>query len=139
MNAEELKNKAADRKKENQTLFRNIKRKKPSDLDKTMQELHNSVFEKINCLDCAKTEVGIIHPEIKADIVEILSGMHAARILVANHGVPYLCTHHHRAGVRQRGINTLALQVIGDHCLEVVDDLVERLVACNCSHSHTPI
>ncbi len=53
MKPEDLKNKAADRKKVNRDLFRKIKRKKPADLDDTMQELHNSAFEKIDCLDCA--------------------------------------------------------------------------------------
>lgn len=53
MNSEELKNKAADRKKEFQALFRKIKRKKPSDLDNIMQEFHHSAFERIDCLDCA--------------------------------------------------------------------------------------
>lgn len=50
---EELKNKAADRRKSNRDLFRRIKKKKPSDLDSVITTLHHQTFDRINCLECA--------------------------------------------------------------------------------------
>lgn len=50
---EELKNKASDRKKANKELLKRIKKKKPSDLDTVMGDLHNETFARINCLNCA--------------------------------------------------------------------------------------
>jgi Fe-S-cluster containining protein len=49
----ELIDKASDRKKANKDLFRKLKKKKPVDLDQVMFKLHNEVFRRINCLDCA--------------------------------------------------------------------------------------
>lgn len=49
----ELPNRASDVKSENQSFFSKIRRKKPKNLDKIMQELHYEVFEDIDCLDCA--------------------------------------------------------------------------------------
>jgi Fe-S-cluster containining protein len=44
---------AEKRKEINAKLVEKIKRKKPSNLDKTFQELHDQVFEEIDCLNCA--------------------------------------------------------------------------------------
>ena len=38
---------------ENKKFFAKIKKKPPKDLDVVMQDLHNSVFEKTDCLSCA--------------------------------------------------------------------------------------
>lgn len=50
---EELPAKAGDRRKENQQYFRTLKRKKPKALDTTVAEIHDEVFEEIDCLSCA--------------------------------------------------------------------------------------
>src|SRR3954451_15961857 len=34
-------------------LFENLKRKKPNNLDDVVHKLHDEVFEKIDCLECA--------------------------------------------------------------------------------------
>jgi len=49
----ELRTRALALKPENKSLFARLRKKKPKDLDKTMQELHNEVFSDIDCLDCA--------------------------------------------------------------------------------------
>jgi Fe-S-cluster containining protein len=49
----ELRNRAFDVKSENKSFFSKIRKKKPKNLDKMMQELHVEVFEEIDCLDCA--------------------------------------------------------------------------------------
>ncbi len=49
----ELRSRALDVKPENKTFFSKIRKKKPKNLDKVMQELHKEVFEDIDCLDCA--------------------------------------------------------------------------------------
>lgn len=45
--------KAAAQKKENQTFFKKLKKKPPKDLDEQMQGLHEDVFGETDCLDCA--------------------------------------------------------------------------------------
>ncbi len=53
---EELKAKlvlAEKNKAEYKALAKKLKRTKPKNLDKTVHELHDKVFEKIDCLDCA--------------------------------------------------------------------------------------
>ncbi len=44
---------AEKRKEINTKLVEKLKRKKPSNLDHTFQELHDEVFEEIDCLQCA--------------------------------------------------------------------------------------
>jgi uncharacterized protein len=44
---------AQKRKETNTKLVEKLKRKKPSNLDQTFQELHDEVFEEIDCLQCA--------------------------------------------------------------------------------------
>lgn len=44
---------AAQRKKENIAFFKKLKRKSPKNLDHITQELHDEVFEEIDCLQCA--------------------------------------------------------------------------------------
>jgi len=39
--------------KENKVFFSKLKKKPPKQLDYLMQELHDSAFKKINCLECA--------------------------------------------------------------------------------------
>ena len=48
-----LRNSALDLKPVNKNFFTKIKKKKPKKLDKIVHELHNEVFQEINCLDCA--------------------------------------------------------------------------------------
>ncbi|HNW71975.1 MAG TPA: YkgJ family cysteine cluster protein [Candidatus Paceibacterota bacterium] len=38
---------------ENKKFFTSLKKKHPKNLDNTVQQLHENIFEKINCLDCA--------------------------------------------------------------------------------------
>ena len=49
----EIKNRAQDLWQENKTLFARLKKKKPKKLDKIVHELHDEVFQEIDCLDCA--------------------------------------------------------------------------------------
>jgi Fe-S-cluster containining protein len=44
---------AAAAKKSNEKLFEKLKRTKPADLDDTMHQLHDEVFEHTNCSTCA--------------------------------------------------------------------------------------
>lgn len=44
---------AANRKKENKTFYDKLKRLKPKNLDEKFHELHDEVFEEIDCLACA--------------------------------------------------------------------------------------
>lgn len=53
MSPDEIKKKAADQRKSNRELFRKLKRKKPSDLDVTVKNLHDEVFSITDCLACA--------------------------------------------------------------------------------------
>jgi len=46
-------NLAESRKKENKKLLQQLKRKKPKELDKTINELHGRAFTQIDCLECA--------------------------------------------------------------------------------------
>ena len=46
-------NLAESRKKENKKLLQRLKKQKPKDLDKTINELHDQAFEVIDCLECA--------------------------------------------------------------------------------------
>ena len=52
----DLKNKLATaltNQKENKDLVKKLKKSKPKNLDDTVHQLHDEVFEKIDCLDCA--------------------------------------------------------------------------------------
>ncbi|RED99875.1 YkgJ family cysteine cluster protein [Marinoscillum furvescens] len=44
---------ASDKKKANKTFLKGLKRQKPKDLDDQFHQLHNEVFEEIDCLECA--------------------------------------------------------------------------------------
>ena len=44
---------AESRKKENKKLLQRLKKLKPKDLDKRINELHDEAFEHIDCLECA--------------------------------------------------------------------------------------
>ena len=50
---DKLKTKARQEKKANKKLFVKLKKMKGADLDNTFHELHNKVFQTINCLECA--------------------------------------------------------------------------------------
>src|ERR1700722_7694687 len=50
---EELKKLAKSKEEENKKFFSKLKKKKPADLDKTVNTFHDEAFEKIDCLTCA--------------------------------------------------------------------------------------
>ncbi|SFR53423.1 hypothetical protein SAMN04490243_2706 [Robiginitalea myxolifaciens] len=50
---ENIKARAAEKKKENQRFFRKLKSRPPKNLDGLMQELHTDEFERTDCLECA--------------------------------------------------------------------------------------
>ncbi|MBU8893228.1 MAG: YkgJ family cysteine cluster protein [Bacteroidales bacterium] len=49
----ELHVRALDLKPETKSFFAKLRKKKPKNLDKVVHELHDEVFQEINCLDCA--------------------------------------------------------------------------------------
>ena len=49
----ELPQRAAEKHQENKKFFAKLKKKPPKDLDYTMQELHDSEFNRTDCLTCA--------------------------------------------------------------------------------------
>lgn len=53
MNLEYYKEQALQKQKEHKKVLANLKRKPPKDLDYMVQETHDEVFEKIDCLQCA--------------------------------------------------------------------------------------
>lgn len=53
MNLEYYKEQALQKQKEHKKVLENLKRKPPKDLDYMVQETHDEVFEKIDCLQCA--------------------------------------------------------------------------------------
>jgi Fe-S-cluster containining protein len=53
MNADEIKKRAADKRKTFSVLFKKLKKRKPADLDIRVKEFHNQVFSRIDCLECA--------------------------------------------------------------------------------------
>lgn len=50
---EELRDRALKLAPETKIFFAKLKKKKPKNLDDIVHQLHNEVFEEINCLDCA--------------------------------------------------------------------------------------
>jgi len=53
MESSELKALAKSKEKENKKFFSKLKQRKPADLDTVVSNLHNKVFEKTDCLQCA--------------------------------------------------------------------------------------
>ena len=49
----EIRNRALDLKPETKSFFDKLRKKKPKNLDKIVHELHDNVFQEIDCLDCA--------------------------------------------------------------------------------------
>ena len=49
----ELRGKALDLNPETKSFFSKLRKKKPKNLDKVVHELHDEVFQEIDCLDCA--------------------------------------------------------------------------------------
>lgn len=52
-NIDQLKQKAANTKKSTQQFFKRLKKSKPKNLDHIVHEIHENVFERIDCLQCA--------------------------------------------------------------------------------------
>jgi uncharacterized protein len=50
---EELKKLTENRKKENEKFLKGLKKKPPRNLDDKIHDLHNKVFDEIDCLSCA--------------------------------------------------------------------------------------
>lgn len=53
MDLQEFKNKSEKLKKENQIFLKKLKQQNPRKLDAAFHELHENVFEEIDCLTCA--------------------------------------------------------------------------------------
>lgn len=53
MDLQEFKNKSEKLKKENQIFLKKLKQQNPRKLDAAFHELHQNVFEEIDCLTCA--------------------------------------------------------------------------------------
>ncbi len=53
MNIDQILKQAEAQKLQTQKFFDKLKKEKPSDLDQQFHQLHDKVFQKINCLDCA--------------------------------------------------------------------------------------
>ncbi|MFC2114063.1 YkgJ family cysteine cluster protein [Bacteroidota bacterium] len=55
--------------RENEAFLKKLKQKKPKDLDAVVHQLHEEVFEQINCLDCANccktTSPAFYHKDIE--------------------------------------------------------------------------
>lgn len=49
----ELRNRALDNKPETKSFFDKLRKKKPKNLDKIVHELHDEVFQEVDCLKCA--------------------------------------------------------------------------------------
>ena len=62
-------NLAESRKKENKKLLQRLKRKKPKELDKIINELHEQAFEFIDCLECANC-CKSISPSVKDNDIQ---------------------------------------------------------------------
>jgi len=53
MDLEFYKNQALQKQKEHKKFLENLKKKPPKNLDYVVQEMHDEVFEEIDCLSCA--------------------------------------------------------------------------------------
>ncbi len=53
MDLEQFKQISQQKQKENQLFLKKLKKKKPKDLDYHFHELHEEVFEEVDCLTCA--------------------------------------------------------------------------------------
>ncbi len=53
MDPEEIRRQGLLRNKEHKVFLKNLKAKPPRDLDYTVQEVHDEVFQKVDCLQCA--------------------------------------------------------------------------------------
>lgn len=53
MNLEFYKSQALKRQKDHKKILENLRKKPPKNLDFAVQQTHNEVFEKIDCLQCA--------------------------------------------------------------------------------------
>jgi hypothetical protein len=69
---EEIKNLAEKTNVANKRFFKKLKLKIPSNLDQTMQKLHEKVFEEIDCLKCANC-CKILGPKLTDKDIERLS------------------------------------------------------------------
>ena len=69
---EKLQALAKYKEKENKRFATNLKKKKPKDLDKVVLQLHEDVFSKIDCLDCAYCCKGL-GPRVSEKDIERIS------------------------------------------------------------------
>ncbi|MEM1318882.1 MAG: YkgJ family cysteine cluster protein [Bacteroidota bacterium] len=53
MNLDAFRKQAQDRRKPNKVFLKRLKKRPPKHLDQQVQELHDEVFEELDCLDCA--------------------------------------------------------------------------------------
>ncbi len=53
MDPEEIRRQGLLRNKEHKAFLKSLKAKPPRDLDYTVQEVHDEVFQKVDCLQCA--------------------------------------------------------------------------------------
>lgn len=52
-NSEEIQKQGIQARQQNKKLFARIRKRKPKDLDDKFEEIHDEVFENLDCLDCA--------------------------------------------------------------------------------------
>ena len=69
---DKLKIKALTAENSNKTFFKKLKKNQLKELDNTIQEIHEEVFEEINCLDCANC-CKTLGPRITIKDIEKLS------------------------------------------------------------------
>ena len=53
MNLEEYYSKAKEKQKVHKKFLQKVKNRKPKKLDDSVLDIHNEVFDEINCLECA--------------------------------------------------------------------------------------
>ncbi len=67
----ELRNRALDLEPETKSFFAKLRKKKPKNLDKIVHELHNEVFQEIDCLNCANCCKSISPTLYDKDVVRL--------------------------------------------------------------------
>ena len=65
-------NRALSKKKENKKLLQKLKKIKPKELDRIINDLHFEAFEKIDCLECANCCISI-SPSIRDNDINRIS------------------------------------------------------------------
>lgn len=72
---EQLKQQAKNKESENKIFFSRLRKKKPKQLDLSTQELHQEVFQEIDCLECANCCKSISPIIINKDIERLAKHM----------------------------------------------------------------